>query len=201
MNPSRSIRADGGLSLAELLVTIVIASIVGTTAVLGVTALMRYQRVVETREQAQQQAQLAIDQVASQVRSGNVLYPTDGWSLLIYTQANGDQKCVEWDLVLSSQQFRSRSWNPDWNSNGYADAGEVTEWRTVASGVVNGSVSPTVAPFAVPPDAPFGSRLLTVDLRLGVDANLPGGLPVTTSVTGRNTQYNYDSDLCGDKPS
>ncbi len=204
MNAIRSIRAEAGISLVELLVTMVIAGVVGTTAVLGVTAIMRYQNAVEARTQAQQQAQLAVDQIASQVRSGNVLYQpvatTTDWSLLLYTQANGDQKCVEWDFVKSSKVLKSRSWVPTWNDNGFIDPGEVTDWRTVASNLVNGTLSPQVAPFVVPPDAPFGERLLTVELRVGVDDNVPGGLPVSTSVTGRNTQYNYDTDLCGDKP-
>lgn len=199
-----SLRSETGLSLIELLVTMVIAGVIGTTAVLGVTTLMRYQTAVNAREQAQQQAQLAVDQVASQVRSGNVLYQptatTTDWSLLLYTQANGIQKCVEWDLIKSAEELRSRSWAPTWNDNGFIDPGEVTDWRTVATGLVNGTISPQVAPFTVPPDAPFGERLLTVDLRVGVDSNLPNGLPVTTSVTGRNTQYNYGTDLCGAKP-
>ena len=200
----RSIWSDTGLSLIELLVTMVLAGVVGTTAVLGITALMRYQTAAQAREQAQQQAQLAVDQIASQVRSGNVLYqPTEtstDWSLLLYTQANGDQKCVEWDLVKSSGQLLSRSWVPTWNDNGFVDPGEVTQWRTVASNLVNGTLAQPVTPFSVPPDAPFGSRLLTIDLRVGVDSNQPNGLPVTTSVTGRNTQYNYGTDLCGAKP-
>lgn len=209
MNTLRRLRADSGISLTELLVTMVVASVVGTTAVIGITSVLQYQRTVEARERAQQQAQLAVDQIASQVRSGNVLYqPTattvggtiTNWSLLLYTQANGNQKCVEWDLITSSNVLRSRSWVPDWDNNGFVDAGEVTDWRTVASNVVNGSISPVAEPFVVPPDAPFGSRLLTVDLRIGVDSSAPSGLPVTTAVTGRNTQYNYSSDLCGEKP-
>lgn len=200
----RSIRPDAGLSLVELLVTMVMAGVIGTTAVLGITMLMRYQTAVEVREQAQQQAQLAVDQIASQVRSGNVLYQPedegDSWSLLLYTQANGDQKCVEWDFAKSSEILRSRSWVPTWNDNGFVDPGEVTEWRTVASGLVNGTLSPQIDPFTVPADAPFGERLLTVDLRVGVDSNVPAGLPVSMSVTGRNTQYNYGTDLCGAKP-
>lgn len=210
MNAIRWIRGEIGVSLAEMLVTIVVAGIIGATAVLGVTTLMRYQRSIETRDQAQQQAQLAVDQIASQVRSGNVLHqPTKttvgatvtNWSLLLYTQANGDQKCVEWDLAASSKVLSSRSWVPDWNSNGRADAGEVTDWRTVASNVVNGSLTPQIDPFRVPTEAPFYERLLIIELRAGVDDNQPTGLPVSTSVTGRNTQYNYDTDLCGDKPS
>lgn len=200
----RSIRPDTGLSLVELLVTMVMAGVIGTTAVLGITTLMRYQTAVDAREQAQQQAQLAVDQIASQVRSGNVLYQPDdegdSWSLLLYTQANGDQKCVEWDFDKSAQTLRSRSWVPTWNDNGFVDPGEVTEWRTIASGLINGTLSPQILPFSVPEAAPFGERLLTVDLRLGVDSSLPAGLPVSMSVTGRNTQYNYGTDLCGAKP-
>ncbi len=200
----RSLRSESGLSLMELLVTMVMAGVIGTTAVLGITTLTRYQTAVEAREQAQQQAQLAVDQIASQVRSGNVLYqPTEtstAWGLLLYTQANGDQKCVEWDLVKNTQELRSRSWVPTWDDNGFIDPGEVADWRTVATGLINGTLSPPISPFTVPPDAPFGERLLTVDLRVGVDGNVPNGLPVSTSVTGRNTQYNYGTDLCGAKP-
>lgn len=198
------IARDEGLSLTELVITMVVASVVGTMAVLGVTTLMRQQASVEARQQAQQQAQLAVDQIASQVRSGNVLYqPSEtqtAWSLLLYTQANGEQRCVEWELNRDSGQLLSRSWTPTWNVNGFIDEGEVTDWRLISSNLINGSLSPTIAPFSVPTNEPFGERLLSIDLRVGVDDNQPAGLAVGTSVTGRNTQYNFGSDLCGEKP-
>jgi len=195
---------DEGMSLVELLVTMVVAGVVGGAAVLGVTTLMRSQTAVDARLQAQQQAQLAVDQIASQVRSGNVLYqPTEtqsAWGLLIYTQSNGQQRCVEWDLAKASGDLRSRSWIPNWNLNGLIDEGEVTGWRVVAANLVNGTLSPQVAPFSVPASEPFGERLLAIDLRVGVDDQVADGAKVATSVTGRNTQYNYGVDLCGEKP-
>lgn len=192
-------RGDGGLTLVELSIAMVVSSVVGAAAVLGITTVMGTQRDIRERADAQQQAQLAADQIASQVRSGNVLYqPTStasAWSLMVYTQANGAQKCVEWEVDKAGGDLTTRSWTPDWNLNSQVDAGEVSDWRVVARGLVNGS---TVDPFEVPSAAPYGSRLLNIDLRL--DDGTAGGLEVGASATGRNTQYGYDNDVCEVKP-
>lgn len=188
---------DYGMTLVEVLVTMVIAGIVGGISVSALTATLGFGRTVDDRAKTQQQAQLAVDQIASQVRSGNVLYApeevSEGWRLTVYTQANRDQKCVEWEL-LTTGELRSRSWAPGWAENN--STSDVSDWRVVATGLGNSETG--VTPFAVPSEAPYGSRLLTVDLVLVGDRGATS--QISTAATGRNTVYQYDESVCGDRP-
>ena len=188
---------DDGMTLVEVLVTMVIAGIVGGISVSALTATLGFGRTVDDRAKTQQQAQLAVDQIASQVRSGNVLYApeevSEGWLLTVYTQANRDQKCVEWEL-LTTGELRSRSWAPGWAENN--SNADVSDWRVVATGLGNSETG--VTPFAVPSEAPYGSRLLTVDLVLVGDRGAT--TRISTAATGRNTVYQYDESVCGDRP-
>lgn len=199
-SPAQAARGQGGTSLIELIVTMAMATVIGGAGVVALANILGFSRNVSSRATAEQQAQLAVNQIQSQVRSGNVLYQpqatSDGWTVLVYTQANREQKCVQWQVVNSAGELRTRSWSPDWNANGVVDNGEVTEWHTVATGVVNNQAGQ--APFSVPPDAPYGARLLNIVLV--VDAGHGQRQTLTAAATGRNTEYGYDQAICGDQP-
>lgn len=59
---ARRSSADDGYSLIELMTVIVIASIVGTMSVWALSSVLRVQRTIDARANAQQQMQIAADQ-------------------------------------------------------------------------------------------------------------------------------------------
>lgn len=116
-------RSDGdeGVTLVELLVTMFILGIVTAAAYSVLISVTRQSRDVQGREQTVGNARLAIEQIDRQIRSGNVLYdpalealPN---SMRVYTQANGVNRCVQWQLQ-SAGVLRSRSWSPTWQTDG-----------------------------------------------------------------------------------
>ena len=170
------------------------------------------------------QARLALQQIDRQVRSGNVLYSpaneasgqpngtTDcygftispstvgnaGNCMRVYTQANGQNRCVQWRV--SGGDLTTRSWPPNWQS-----IGGVSDWRTVARNIVNTDAVNTAAS---PPafllqgaTSSYGTRL--VDIVFQVKSSAQGGQPVTvqTALSGRNTQYGYDPSVCSPVPA
>lgn len=193
-------KGQDGTTLVELMVTIAMATVIGGAAVVALANVLGFSRTVASRASAEQQAQLGVNQIQSQVRSGNVLSQpeatAEGWSVLVYTQANREQKCVQWQLVNATGELRTRSWSPGWDADGRLDPGEVTDWHTVATDIVNAQTGQ--APFTVPADAPYGARLL--DVVLVVQAGGGERQVLSMAATGRNTDYGYDQTICGDQP-
>jgi hypothetical protein len=170
------------------------------------------------------QARLALQQIDRQVRSGNVLYSpaneasdqTNGTAgcygftiapstvgnagncMRVYTQANGDNRCVQWRV--SGGDLATRSWPPDWQVSG-----GVTGWRTVARNIVNtddvNSATQPPAFLLQGATSSYGTRL--VDIVFQVKSTDQNGQPVTvqTALSGRNTQYGYDPSVCTPVPA
>jgi len=137
---------DRGVTLIELLVSMLIFSVVITAAYAALFMVQTQTKDTLARADAVQQAKLAIAQMDRQIRSGNVLYdPAQEASLgfpmsmRIYTQANGQEKCVQWQIV--SGNLRMRSWSPNWQTDNV-----VTAWTTIARGIVNQSSVSTDTP-------------------------------------------------------
>lgn len=159
------------------------------------------------------QVRLAIQQIDQQVRSGNLIYdptqeatgtagpacnptttPTDscvasGFSLRVYTQANGANKCVQWRVY--NQTLQSRSWNQDGSS--------VTDWTTIADDISNADSAPPVSPFSLDSTPSYGGRVLDIDIVVNEGQGATG--QVQSSVTGRNTEYGYPNSVCAVVPS
>jgi hypothetical protein len=141
---------------------------------------------VNNRSQTNDQVRLAVEQIDRQVRSGNLLYPPSqegnnagagipaGFSMRVYTQANGDEKCVQWRVTGGALQ--SRSWQPIPN-------GTVSAWRTVADHIVNTTANP---PFVLDPGASFAGRLINVDIIANQRSNAGANVEGKSSITGRN---------------
>ncbi len=149
-----------------------------------------------------------------QARSGNVLYsPSDepaltagcqavgtnaGTCMRIYTQSNGDQRCVQWQVVAtpgdpSTSVLRSRSWAQDWQTSG-----EMSGWSVIARGL---SPSPSAAPFTLQgADTVYDSRLLDVRLE-AVDRRRGQNNVIASSLSGRNTNYGFDPGVCTPVPA
>jgi type II secretory pathway component PulJ len=207
-------RGEEGFTLVETMVASALLIIV-----LGMcfTFMVSMQNVVsreDSRAQSNDQAALAAHEVDRQIRSGNVLYDPSqeganagtnpdgtaipaGFSLRIYTQANGTERCVQW-RVLNTKALQKRSWSEAWESDN-----QVSQWATVATGIVNTSSQP---PFALDSSSGFGgsanSRLVNIDFVANNNTKKGASTEVQLSVSGRNTEYfPTNSGLCTDIPT
>ena len=205
---------QGGFTLVE---TMVASSLLLTILAICFAFMVSIQNAVgrsDSRQQSNDQATLAAHDVDRQIRSGNVLYDPAaegsnagtnpdstaipaGFSLRVYTQANGLQRCVQWRL-LNTNVLQRRSWSQSWRVDG-----QVSGWATVASGIVNPTNQP---PFALDSSSGFGgagnSRLVNVDLLANNNTSKGATAEVQLSVAGRNTEYfPTNSGLCGDIPT
>lgn len=189
---------DEGLSLVELMVVIAISAVVGALAYASVVSVLRVESTVDARSGALAQLQLAVDRLSSQVRSANVISltppttagsPAQGYYLVVYTQADAVSRCSEWEFRTSDGELVNRSWPTNWRN----DPAAITDWSTVADGLVN-NYSTGQLPFA----SAGSGRAVAIDLR--ADAGNNSDIRVTTQATGRNTSFNYPADICSSPP-
>ena len=205
---------DSGLSLVELLVTMMLTTLIMSITFTVTMTVQRQTADNQARQRSISQAELAMARIDRQVRSGNVLFNPDaedvvagasvcpdpvkndnsGSCMRVYTQANGNQKCVQWQVLGGA--LRTRAWSPAWRTDG-----QVTGWATVANSLAND-------PAASPPFRLTGSGAVTaysarvVDIKLLVRDPKDVGrtTEVQTSLSGRNTIYGYDQSVCDDLP-
>lgn len=189
-------RGDKGTTLVELLISMTIFSLALAMVYSVLITVQRQTKDQTSRADSVGNARLALQQIDRQVRSGNVLYnpasETLPLSMRVYTQANGDQRCVQWQVF--DGKLRSRSWSPTWITDG-----QVSAWAIVAHDVVNTTATP---PFALQGGSTaYGSRL--ADVTLLVKSPTADGKPVnvTSSLSGRNTAYGYDPGVCNPAPA
>jgi hypothetical protein len=151
---------------------------------------------VESRSRSVDEARLAARQIDRQIRSGNVLYTPEsgGMALRVYTQANGEQKCVQWRVL--GRQLQWRSWATTW-----ATDGNVSPWRVAAEDVVNATAVPAVPLFSLDTSQPeFGQRVMKVSIVANDSERSGRAARVDLSVTGRNTQSGYSNSVCNAVP-
>ncbi|MDX6274866.1 MAG: hypothetical protein QOJ92_2076 [Frankiales bacterium] len=190
------LQEDSGVTLIELLITMIIFSII-TGFVYGLLIQVQKQSSdVQARNESVGNARIAIEQIDRQVRSGNVLYDpaaeTLPLSMRVYTQANGVERCVQWQVY--SGTLRMRSWSPTWQTDSL-----VSPWSTVARGIQNTASSP---PFALQGGSTaYGSRLVDVSLKVKDPKSSGQVIDVSTSLSGRNTQYGFDPGVCAPVPA
>ncbi len=203
----RRMGAEHGMTVIE--VTVVMALLLTVLGVfLGVLdSVNRGVMTQQQRSQANDQARLAIEQLDREIRSGNVLYdPANetpaadrGYTLRIYTQANATTRvpplqCVQWRM--EDKQLIRRAWP-------VGRPGEVTAWRIIADDIVNRDLSPPVPAFTLDPDPAKGGRTVNIVLMADADPSETISRPVRvqTSLTGRNTTYNYAANVCDPAPA
>lgn len=197
-------RDERGMTITEVTVVVAMLLIVLASFLTVLESVNEGVIIQQDRSAMNDEARLAIEQIDREVRSGNVLYDPAAevpanFSMRIYTQANATTRtpsftCVQWRI--EEQQLNRRWWPPDHPE-------EVSDWRTVASDVVNRDLSPTVPAFALDTDPARNGR--TVDITLMVDSDISDAVstPVRlqTSLTGRNTSAGYASDACNPAPA
>ena len=197
---------ESGFTLTELLVAMIVFGIAMVMIFGAVIAVMHVTKGAQSADDAAFQTRQALAVIDKQVRSGNVLFsPEDeagylsschsmgtqkGNCMRIYTQANGDEKCVQWQVVPDPEVsgtylLQMRSWRADWQSTGL-----VTDWATSARGLLLDG-----APFTLNASGQYGPRLLDVHL---VAENSENGheVSVDSSISGRNTTYGYTGSQC-----
>ncbi len=203
-------RDDRGLTLSELLVAMIVFGVAMAMIMGAVLATLRVTKGADAAGDAAFSTRQALAIIDRQVRSGNVLFsPADeaaylpaicssmgtdaGNCMRIYTQSNGDEKCVQWAVVPdsgdpSTYQLQMRSWRADWQTTGIVD-----EWGVSARGLLLDE-----APFQLvlaKPGDPYSARIL--DLHL-VAKNAENGhdVSIDASISGRNTTYGYSGAQC-----
>lgn len=211
-------RATAGTTLVELLVAM---AVFGIAMVMITTSAIAVQRVTKDSEAAADavfQTRQALATIDKQVRSGNVLFsPSEegsyvascqnlgdnqGSCMRIFTQANGAQKCVQWQVVsdgAGAYQLEMRSWAPSWTLSG-----EVTGWSIIARGLA--APSSTNIPFTLDtgdasgPEGRYGQRLLRIHM-VAVNAASGRDVALDASLSGRNTTYGYSQSECVPVPA
>lgn len=221
LSTRRRTRDDAGMTLVELIVSMTIFT--GLMAiVMGIVVQFIYMsRDSLATAQSVEQARLGISQIDRQVRSGNVIVDpsletalSSGvapfFSLRIYTQEDGVNRCVQWRVIdkdgdgFSDLQFRS--WHPS-----YPVIDDVTDWSLVAQNVVVPATVSTSAsnPGQWPPffvDSSMGgstnAHFVRITLRLKGPESRATAKPVTvtTVVMGRNTVFEQPVNSCTNVP-
>jgi type II secretory pathway pseudopilin PulG len=216
-----AVRRDGeeGFGLVELLVSMIVFGVSIGMVYAAAIAIQGRTSKVEASAEAVSQVRQALAQMDRQVRSGNVLYapgneasgadatagcstptsPVDtnvGTCMRVYTQANGAERCVQWRLRPDAAApgravLESRSWQPAWQTLG---AGSVSSWDVIARGL---RAAPD--PFTLEGGTAYGARLLNVRLE-AVDPRRGNPVVLTSSLSGRNTNYGYDAGQCTPVP-
>jgi len=191
------VRTQAGTTVIEMLVAMSLLSVVMGIVLAGLVSMQNTENRVNNRSQTNDQLRLAVEQIDRQIRSGNLLYnPANegtnagsgigaGFSMRVYTQANGVDRCVQWRVTGGALQFRS------WPET-YPIVTTVSAWRTVADHIVNTSSQP---PFSLDSNAKFNGELINIDLLTNVRADTGSNVEGKASVAARNEQYGY-ADVC-----
>jgi len=204
---------DGGFTLTETLVALIVFSIAIAMVYTALIKVQKYTVDVQGSADANFELRQALAVIDRQVRSGNVLYSpanetspssctavgtSAGTCMRVYTQANGAQRCVQWQVIAdpsrpATQMLRSRSWSPDWQTDG-----SYSTWQTDARNLI---AAPSGPPFTLQGAVnAYSQRYLVV--RFEAKDPRRGNKPavITDALAGRNTNYGYDSGLCSPAP-
>ncbi len=209
---ARRTKAEEGMTLVELMVAMFVLGFVMLVFTNVLASVQRGVVVQESLSRTLDQARLAVEQLDREIRSGNVLYDpalenngiasctgcATGYTLRVYTQSNADTRgyqCALWQ-VDDQQQLLTRRWPPN-------NPGLATGWRVVATGIVNRSLSPAEPAFTIETDPLKGDR--TVNIALAANEDLvhrpTQTVRVQASLTGRNTSYDYPTNVCATVPA
>jgi len=206
---------ERGMTLVELLVATMILGIVMIVVTSAFASIERGIVAQNNLSTTLDQGRLALEQLDRELRSGNVLYDpakenavggitsctgcVAGYTLRLYTQSNADTSasyhCELWKID-TNQQLLVRTWTPL-----AATGSSPTEWRLVATGVVNRTLGTTA--FALDPDTLKASRTLNITLSMNNDYTHHPTQTETLqeALTGRDTSYGFPTNVCSTVPS
>jgi prepilin-type N-terminal cleavage/methylation domain-containing protein len=202
---------EEGFTLSELLVAMMVLSLALAMFFTTLASVQRSVAETDIRTRSNTQARLALQTLDHEVRSGNVLYDpatsTDPYfRFKIYTQTNATTRqpspgytCRLWRITAAGE-LQTRWWEPA-QSDPNASA---SVWLTVATGIVNKQVTPTVRAFQIDPDPNKGGRTLNVVLLVNEDPQgdlSTGTVKIQSALTGRNTSYGFPTTVCATEPT
>jgi prepilin-type N-terminal cleavage/methylation domain-containing protein len=206
------LRREDGFTLTEMLVSMIVFGIAISMVYTALIKVQSYTSDVQGSADANSELRQAVAMIDRQVRSGNVLYSpanehspstctasgsSAGTCMRVYTQANGAQRCVQWQVTADpahpgTQLVRSRSWSPTWQTDG-----NYTGWNTEARGLIT---NPSGPPFTLQGAVnAYSQRYLVVRFE-AKDPRRPKPAVITSSLAGRNTNYGYDAGMCNPAP-
>jgi prepilin-type N-terminal cleavage/methylation domain-containing protein len=215
-------RAEEGMTLTELSITMMILGIVLATILSVLFSVQRGFGRQQDRSVNNDQARLAVEELDREIRSGNLLYdpqsavlsenPTgdpSGMQLVIYTQTNATtrnpgNRCVQWKITNAASQTPDQLQRRDWSS--LDPLGSVSPWRVIAEDVVNNDPAKNGRGAAVPAftldhsQSSFGDRNIKVDILVNHNPNSGRTVEIVDSVTGRNTEFGYPNTVCNTVP-
>jgi type II secretory pathway pseudopilin PulG len=201
-------RDEAGMSLAEVMVSMSVFTVVVVIFLSTLTSVQQATVRESSHSVNNDQARLAMLEFDREIRSGNVLYDPAtenpaGFVLRIYTQSNANTRtpspgyvCRVWQITTGGL-LQTRSWPPMEPQN-------ASDWVTVATGIVNRMESPTVTAFSrSDPSSASGGRIVNIVLLVNDDyAHRPDStVRIQQSITGRNTSYGFPVNVCSTLPS
>jgi len=202
---------EEGFTLSEVLVAMMVLSLAMAMFFTTLASVQRSVAETDIRTRSNTQARLALQTLDHEVRSGNVLYDPATSSdpffrFKIYTQTNATTRqpspgytCRLWRITAGGE-LQTRWWEPaQTDPNDSASL-----WRTVATGIVNKQVTPTVPAFVIDPDPNKGGRTLNVVLLVNEDLQgdlTTGTVKIQSALTGRNTSYGFPTAVCATEPT
>ena len=203
---SRRSKDQGGFTVLEMaLVTGLLAVVM--SAAFG--ALVSFQNAFardSARVNAVNQAHLAIEAMATTLRSANSISiatisgVSTNYAVTAYVQAGGNYECQAWKIT--GQSLYTRTWSVSYPD----DDSTPSSWTIVATDIDNASQG--VAPFSLSSasTAPYDGRLLGITIYIqstGVEGSVPSlgsDVLIKDSVTGRDIEYATGGSECTTVP-
>lgn len=202
-------QGEKGFGLVEQIVAMSIFLFIMAVTMSILISIQKAESHAQLRSTSNDQARLAMMNIGRQIRSANYIYnpanlPTNlpnpyipYMGLIIYTQVNGVNKCMQWNI--KNQTLLFRSWYPNPASPGYS---AVSAWSPVANNIQNETLPSPVNAFSFNTNSIFGSstdggnRLIDVNLVVNAGTNPQSAVDLQGSYAGLNVQYGYPSLSC-----
>ncbi len=198
----RDVRPEEGFTVIELAVAMFVLSVVLSVFFAALVSVQNAANREDHTGQNNDQARVAVEELDREIRSASVVYnpaseAVPNYAFRVYTLSNAATRgavCELWQIT-SAGQLQNRTWPANTPSS-------ATPWYTVATGIVNRSLSPAVPAFTLDSTPSAAGR--TVDVVLMVNGNLStegsSTLRIQTAVTGRNMTPASSTSVCSATP-
>lgn len=203
--------SDRGLTLVEVLIS---ASLLLLTLVMFGGSLVTAQKAQGTSSaysRANDQAQLALQTLDRQIRSGfvvgTVAVSNADAAVKIYSEAGGSARCFAWvvaDSDVSGKTGLATLYLAEWDPKPATPNGPLVPmpsfavgsaaWRPMATDLWNWLAPTQVEPFQVPPPASTVLKSLDVAFVLNASNRPEAAIELKSSFTSRNVERENEKD-------